>query len=155
MVYTQNAKSTAHFIIMISTNKGLSGIAFFPGSWVSLCLPFLNLPKAKHLLFSSMHNWGKKAGCHFCELAAVERGENDAIIRKVVWVVKPGPYEGQVAGIACTSADVPWCHSTSTAEWITQQMFNVKARLSRQPNTHMHAPAMQRYAYTLYNLLLH
>lgn len=80
---------------------------------------------------------GKEAGCHFCELATVERRENDANITKVVWVVKLGPCEGQVAGIACTSADVPWCHSTSAAEWITQQMFNVKARLSRQPNTHI------------------
>lgn len=59
---------------------------------------------------------GKKAGCHFCELEAVQRRENDAIIRKVVWVVKQRPYEGQVAGIARTSADVPWCHSTSAAE---------------------------------------
>lgn len=82
---------------------------------------------------------GENARCHICELAAVERRENDAI-RKVVWVVKPRPYEGQVAGIARTSADVPWCHSTSATEWITQQMFNVKARLSRQPNTHMHTP---------------
>lgn len=27
-----------------------------------------------------------------------------------------GPLEGQVAGIACTSADVPRCHSTCAAE---------------------------------------
>lgn len=53
----------------------------------------------------------------------------------MVWVVKLGPKEGQVAGIARTSADVPRCHCTSTAEWITRQMFNVKAGLSRQPNT--------------------
>lgn len=69
-----------------------------------------------HLLLSSVHNWGKKEARHFCELAAVEGRENDAIIRKVVWVVKLGPYEGQVAGIARTSADVPRCHSTSAAE---------------------------------------
>lgn len=33
-------------------------------------------------------------------------------------------------------------------KWINQQMFNVKARLSRQPKTHMHTPATQRHAYT-------
>lgn len=45
----------------------------FPGSWVSLCLPFRNLPKAMHLLPSVHTTREKKSGCHFCELVTVER----------------------------------------------------------------------------------
>lgn len=68
---------------------------FFPGSWVSLCLPFLNLPKAVHLLLSSLHNWGKKSRMSLLWTSGRgEEGENDAIIREVVWVVKQGPDKG-------------------------------------------------------------
>lgn len=72
--------------------------------------------------FSVQHR-GKKSGCHFCELAALERrwrwkeggGRDDATSRARA-VGPGGPFRGLVAGIARTSADVPRCHFTSTEE---------------------------------------
>lgn len=66
-------------------------------------------------------------------------------------------WEGKVEGIACASADVPRCHFTSAAEWITRQMFNVKARLSHQANSHTHTHTQPGPAKTCeqYSLSLH
>lgn len=54
-----------------------------------MCLPFVNLPKATHLLLSACNTGGKKSGCHFCELAVLERtwegAGDDAISRERVW----------------------------------------------------------------------
>lgn len=55
-----------------STKWGI-WLFFLPGSWVSLCLPFLTLPKALHLLLLVCTRGEKKSGCHFYELVMVER----------------------------------------------------------------------------------
>lgn len=78
------------------TKRGLSGIAFFFPRFLSFIVFAISKSPQGYAsaALQPAQLGGKKAGCHFCELAVVEKRENDAIIRKVVWMVKLGPYKG-------------------------------------------------------------
>lgn len=136
-------------------NSGVSlgCLLFFPGFWVSLCLPFQNFLKATHLLLLSMHNWGKRQDVTFVNLPLGEEGKwRNHQKGDLVWWTR-GLARGRFCRDRHTSADVPRCHSTSTDEWITQQMFNVKAELSRQENTHkriQYRPRKEKRTHTVY-----
>ena len=121
--------------------------------WLSLCLPSQSALGALGVCvcpFGFRCRWGGRESCHLAEATIQEkrrwrhhhhhyhhhhRHPTSICMAKspLMRVSLRREGSGWVGGV-CVQADVPQCHSTSWNEWITQQMFNVRARLSRQPN---------------------
>lgn len=115
---------------------------FLPQTFEFHCVCHFWISSRPHICYSSAHTTGEKIpGCRFGELAAWWGGQRMQPSERGIWVMNLGALRG--AGFedtAHTLADVPQCHSASPAEWITRQMFNVKAGLSCQENTFKHMP---------------
>lgn len=109
--------------------------AFYFFEFHNVC-HFQNLLKASHLLLLSLHDGREKQDVTFMNPPLREKSAWRNLQGKKglgCWAHRGPGERGQVlAGIAYTSADVCWCHSTSSAGWIIQQMFNVKAEHSER-----------------------
>lgn len=74
------------------TKWGLSRIFFFSRFLSFIVFAISKSPQGNASAALQLAQLETEAGCHFCERATEERRENDAIIRKKVWVVKLGAF---------------------------------------------------------------
>lgn len=115
------------------------GLLAFPGAWVSLCLPFLNLPEAVHLLLSSLHNWGRGRWGSRMSLLWTGSGGELGKWRKQAVVVRQGLWKGRLQGSPAPRQMCLGVTPHARPNESPGQMFNVKAGLSRRPR-HARAP---------------
>lgn len=116
------------------------GLLAFPGAWVSLCLPFLNLPEAVHLLLSSLHNWERGRWGSRMSLLWTGSGGELGKWRKQAVVVRQGLWKGRLQGSPAPRQMCLGVTPHARPNESPGQMFNVNICHAGQ-DTHVHRPA--------------